>query len=156
MVRKVKLRASVGRQRLTGATLRHEARYMSNIRKQMKTITDNYAKFVNELGDIGAEILLEALQPTFDLSQKYVPRDTGALADSGFLKKDTVSKFPRVVLGYGTGGAPHYAILVHELLHLKHASPTRAKFLLSALEEDAGNIQKRIVQGYQQATGATV
>lgn len=155
MVRKVKLRASVGRQRLTGATPRHEARYLSNIRKQMKAITDNYEKFVNELGDIGAEILLEALEPTFDLSQKYVPRDTGTLAESGFLEKDPNSKFPRVVLGYGKGGAPHYAILVHEVLHFKHAAPTKAKFLLSALEEDAGNIQKRIVRGYQQATGAT-
>lgn len=155
MVKKVKLRASIGRQNLTSLTPRNEARYVQSIRRQMKVITDNYEKFVNELGELGGDILLEALQPTFELSQKYVPRDTGALAASGFLKKDITSKFPRVVLGYGMGGAPHYTVFVHEIMRFTHKSPTRAKFLLSALEEDASNIQKRIVQGYQQATGAT-
>ena len=153
MVKRIKLRASVGRQAITGLTPRNEARYVKSIRKQMKAITDNYEKLVGELGGTGVEILLDALQPTFDLSQKYVPVDTGELQQSGFLEIDRRSKFPWVVLGYGRAGKPNYTIFVHEILSLQHAAPTRAKFLLSALEEDEANIQRRIVREYKQAVG---
>lgn len=153
MIKRVKLRVSVGRQRLGGLTPRNEARYVASIRKQLEAITDTYEGLVNELGKLGVDVLLEALQPTFKLSQKYVPRDTGALAASGFLGRDTRSKFPRVVLGYGRAGSPNYAIFVHEALHIPHKAPTRSKYLLAALEEDAGNIQRRILKGYAQAVG---
>lgn len=153
MVKRIKLRVSVGSQNITRNTTRFDASYIKTIRRQMKTITDNYEKLVNELGDIGADIIEEALEPTFRLSQKYVPKDTGKLAQSGFLKQDRNSKFPRVVMGYGKGGDPNYTIMVHERMDVRHEAPTKAKFLLSALEEDNNAIERRIVRGYKKATG---
>lgn len=154
-IKAVKLRVSVGRQNITALTPTTQTQYIKGIRNQMRQITSNYEKLISELQGQGAEVLLEALQPTFVLSQKYVPKDTGKLAASGFLEIDRRSRTARVVLGYGKGGEPHYAILVHELLHLQHKSPTRAKFLLSALEEENSNIQRRIVSGYRRVAGVT-
>ena len=153
MVKRIKLRASVGRQNLTRSTSMYEANYLGDIRKQLKGITDNYEQLIEEIGNYSADVLLEALEPTFALSQKYVPVDTQKLKDSGFLEIDKSSKVPRVVLGYAKAGNPHYAILVHEMVNIQHASPTRSKYLLAALEEDADNIQKRIVVGYKKMLG---
>lgn len=153
MVKRIKIRASVGRQVLGANTPATGARYVSSIRAQMKKITDNYEKVVEEIGKVSADVLFEALEPTFALSQKYVPKDTGKLKASGFLKIDKVSKFPRVVIGYGKAGDPIYAGIVHERLDLSHTAPTRAKYLLSALEEEESNIQSRVIIGYKRLTG---
>lgn len=154
MAKTIKLRASVGRQRMDPSIMRHEARYIASLRAQFKVITDNYERIVQAMkGKPSAEILLEALQPTFRLSQKYVPVLSGDLKASGFLEIDPSSKLPRVVIGYARGGSPHYAAHVHERVDIGHAPPTRSKFLLAALEEDNANIQKRIVRGYKQMLG---
>lgn len=156
MAKTIKLRASIGRQRLDPRTIRHEARYIASLRAQFKVITDNCERIVQAMkGKPSAEILLDALQPTFRLSQKYVPVLSGDLKASGFLEIDSTSKFPRVVIGYARGGNPHYAALVHERVDIGHASPTRSKYLLAALEEDSANIQKRIVRGYKKMLGVT-
>ena len=156
MAKRIKLRASVGRQNVTDVTPLNESRYVASIRAQLKVITDNFERVAQEMGGASAEVLYDALLPTFRLSQKYVPKDTGRLRDSGFIEKDERSKFPRVVIGYGKNGDPNYAIFVHEMVHISHAPPTRSKYLLSALEEDAASIQRRIVRGYKQMLGASV
>lgn len=153
MAQRIRLTASVGRQRLTKATPANQAGYVSSIRSAFKRITDNYEKVIGELQGASIDILYDALQPTFELSQKYCPKDTGKLVESGFLEKAGTKNQPRVVMGYAKGGDPFYAVFVHELSHLHHAAPTRSKFLLTALEQDAKNIQRRIVQSYKTMLG---
>lgn len=153
MARKINISASVGRQRITKSVSATEASYVVGIRQAFARITANYGKLIDGLVNITPDIIMEALEPTFELSQKYCPKDTGKLVESGFLETVGVGKNTRVAIGYAKGGNPHYAVYVHELTHLKHASPTRAKFLLTALEQDAPNIQKRIIVGYKQAMG---
>lgn len=155
MAQKINLTASVGRQRVTALTPGNESNYAGSIRDAMKAITGKYEKLINGLEGASAGILLDALKPTFALSQKYCPKDTRALVNSGFLETTGQGKGSRVVIGYAKGGKPHYAAFVHELTHLRHASPTRSKFLLTALEQDARGIQQRIVRGYKSAVGIT-
>lgn len=151
---KTKIRLSVGRQNISREAYRHEVDFIASVRTQFKQISDNYEKIVNGLKGVSVEVLLDALRPTYELSQKYVPVDTGDLKESGFLERDKGSKYPRVVMGYGRGGIPNYAALVHERMDLQHMAPTKAKYLLSALEEDAPNIQNRIVADYKKIIGA--
>ena len=152
MAQRIRLNASVGRQRVTKLTPGNEALYVSSVRSAMQGIIRNYEKLINGLEGASADILYDALLPTFKLSQKYCPKDTGALVDSGFLEKVGKSK---VVIGYAKGGYPHYGVFVHELTHLNHKSPTRSKFLLAALEQDAKAIQRRIIRGYKDVVGLT-
>lgn len=79
----------------------------------------------------------------------YVPRDTGALAQSGKVVKATG-------VGYGArggvvfgGGEVDYAVPVHENMEKTHAEPTCAKFLERAARESRGacaNIHKRTME----------
>lgn len=152
-IKRVKLNASVGRQRITKNTPGNQVAYIKSIRDQLNTITKGYETLIAELGGQSAEVLYESLVPTFALSQKYVPVDTGKLKASGFLDVDKNATNPRVVIGYGKEGNPEYAVFVHELMEVNHKAPTRAKFLLAALEEDENNIQTRIVQGFKKILG---
>lgn len=153
MARKVRLKASVGRQRITALTPGNQTAYIRSIRDQFKRIVENYEDMIEQVEDQSTELLLDALKPTFELSQKYVPVDTQDLKNSGFLEIDKSSKNPRVIIGYAKGGDPYYAVFVHEMVNLTHEAPTRAKFLLAALEEEEAAIQQRIVKGYKQMVG---
>jgi hypothetical protein len=101
----------------------------------MSGILRNYEKFVQHMEDVMPDILIEALTPAFQLSQTYVPKDTGALQKSGYLRQRKLRNRATVEIGYGFGGSPDYAAIVHENMSFKHAAPTRAKFLESALNE---------------------
>lgn len=153
MVKRVRVNASVGRQRITSLTPENSAAYVNSIRTAMNNIVANYQMIIDELGLQSVDVLYDALEPTFQLSQKYCPVDTGELKESGFLEKQPSRTSPRVVIGYAKGGKPGYAAFVHELTHLNHKAPTRSKFLLAALEEDAGAIQQRIIKGYKDLMG---
>lgn len=75
------------------------------------------------------------VEKTFELSQTYCPVDRGFLVNSG--RNEVVSDTPGSHtrrLSYGNGEAD-YAFWVHERLELHHKSPTRAKFLESAVAE---------------------
>ena len=152
---RIRLSASVGRQRVTKLTPGNEANYVASVRSAMQGIVSNFEKLIAGLEGASADILLDALRPTFQLSQKYCPKDTYALVNSGFLEKAGTKKNPRVIMGYAKGGFPNYAVFVHELTHVHHEAPTRSKFLLAAIEQDAANIQKRIVRGYKSVVGLT-
>lgn len=70
-------------------------------------------------------------QRIYDLSQYYVPVDTGALKNSGRLEA-TGDGFDQVVrVSYNT----EYAIYVHEILTNFHEPPTSAKYLQRAIDE---------------------
>lgn len=131
-------------------------------RKDMADVITNLRRLVANLEEATPEALLYALKPAFDLSQIYVPEDTGELKDSGYLEVAGRGKTPSVEIGYGRGGQPEYAAIVHEDLEMKHKSPTRAKFLEVALRECEELIRKRIVSYLKRAmagnsgTGAEV
>lgn len=146
-------RARVGSQRITHNLRPSEAGYARAIRQQMKALEDSISAVINELVDVTPDVLDEALRPTFEKSQKYVPVQTGALKASGYLNVDQAYGHIRVEIGYGKAGDPFYAPYVHERMDLHHQAPTKAKFLQSAIEEDAQAIPQRIRIGYKQRMG---
>ena len=105
------------------------------IRPDAIAILKRYTSFTKAVQAAGPFITKAAMQPAFDLSQVYVPKDTLALMKSGYLKVTRRSKNHTVQMGYGFGGTPHYAGIVHEVLEFKHESPTRAKYLTEALNQ---------------------
>jgi hypothetical protein len=122
------------------------ARYADSMRAQSKQVSDMFNNVIADIKDVTADVLYEALQQVFDLSQDYVPVDTGDLKESGFLEKQTFPGGCRVVMGYGRGGDPGYATLVHERVDIAHEAPTRSKFLLAAIEEKTGDVYADIVR----------
>ncbi len=150
MVKKTSLvQASVGRRRIDSFVGSTEASFTLGARDEISKVLGDLMKTVSKMENASADVIHEALQPTFALSQTYVPVKTGNLKRSGFLRKTTFRGIPTVQIGYGDGGSPPYAAIVHEKLENKHAAPTQAKFLQRALEEDADNIQARILRGYK-------
>lgn len=119
-------------------------------RASMRNIIRNYSKLCRHLEEISPDVLYNALEPTFEKSKVYCPKDTGKLVASGYLEITQFRGIPTVQIGYGKGGNPSYAAAVHENLEWRHKSPTRAKWLQVALAEDEGAIQSRIVSQYRQ------
>jgi hypothetical protein len=88
------------------------------------------------------------------VSQAEVPVDTGTLRASGrVLEPEELGDTVSITIGYGYGDqvnpktgqlASQYAVPVHERLDVKHAPPTKAKFL-----EDP-------VRAYQSLYGETI
>ena len=73
------------------------------------------------------------------------PVDTGALRNSGRAEVEHIA--PRVVATIGFGGpAIGYALIVHEDLAARHASPTQAKFLEVPLLQAKKGFSRRIAQ----------
>lgn len=142
--------ASVGRRSLRGQfSVGADATHTRDARASMKSIIGAYKRLVRGMEDITPSVLLLALEPTFEKSQEYCPKDTGALVESGYLQITQFRGKPRVEIGYGLGGVPPYAAAVHENLEWKHKAPTRAKWLQVALEEDANEIENRIAAAYK-------
>lgn len=127
----------------------NEARYVDDIRGQMRDITSNLIKVFDGIKAASPDILLDALEPTFELSQYYCPVDTGALKGSGYLEVTEFRSNPRVEMGYAKNNDPPYAVVVHENLEWRHKWPTRAKFLQAAVDEDMEDIKARVQQAYQ-------
>lgn len=151
MVQRVRLSASVGR-RSTSSGSPHSAN-ANSARQGFQGVMKNFEKLLTHLHNNGAQVLYEALEPTFEKSQEYCPKDTGALLESGYLVITDFRGIPTVEMGYGRGGEPDYAVTVHENLEWRHKSPTRAKWLQVAIDEDAQAIQGRVVAGYKVAGG---
>ena len=149
-----RFRARLGRQRVTRTTSKAVAAGIGSATKQMKAIEKEYGRWVNHVEMFTPQALMEALQPTFDKSQDYVPVKSGRLKASGFLEMfKTAGGDSGVQIGYGRGGQPPYTIIVHERLDLVHAPPTRAKFLQAALEEDAEQVQRLTLENMKIMSG---
>ena len=122
--------------------------------------------------DGAADGQLESAWAVYDLSQVYVPVDTGLLKASG-----TVQEFStQAVLGrkrpaggryaprsntFGVqvvyGGGPEtaqYAAIVHEDLEAHHAPPTSAKYLEKAVHELEADMATQAAEGIVRATAA--
>lgn len=136
-------RFTVGRQRLGRMISPSEAGYTRDIRKQMERIEKNLAAVIAQIENVTPEALEYAVQPIFDKSQVYVPKDTHALAESGHVEAVRTSAGTKVVVSYGKGGKPFYAVYVHEILEYAHQSPTRAKYLEAAVNEHLDEVLPR-------------
>ena len=125
--------------------------YSRDASRSMASVIENYRRFIAGLTEITPEVIINALEPTLDLAKYYTPEDTGELRRSAYLEETGTKEHPQVNMGFGKGGHPHYAAKVHENMEFRHKAPTQAKFLQRALEEDAGEIQQRIIQGLRGA-----
>lgn len=148
----VRVAAHVGRKRLNplGGHSAEFRQAQMDARSSMARVISNYRRLINELENVTPDILLEALEPTFEKSQEYCPYDTGRLRDSGYLQITQFRGNPTVEIGYGLGGEPPYTVNVHENLEWRHKYPTRAKWLEVALLEDDQAIQQRIISAYKE------
>lgn len=124
----------------------------ADLRRQLDTLVKNFADIAVHMKEEAAEILEDALRPTFELSQKYVPKDTLRLMHSGYLVIKQTSKGAQAAMGYAEGGNPHYALYVHEIPRA-HADPTSWKYLQRAIDEDGDNIKQRLYVGVRKAMG---
>jgi hypothetical protein len=95
------------------------------------------------------ELMIEAMEPTFTKSQEYCPTASGVMRASGYLEKTGFRGKPRVEIGYGRGGYPHYTVYVHEMTGIFHEPPTRSKWLQAAVMEDTDAIYERLGRGYK-------
>lgn len=120
-----------------------------------KQVSDAILNIFDQFEDATPEIMLEAMQPTFEKSQLYTPVDTGALQESGYLEIIGHGKNAIVQIGYGKGGRPDYTVYVHEAVDIPHRAPGRAKFLQSAVMEDLGQIYANLGLGYKRFMGAS-
>lgn len=122
-------------------------------RESMREIIRNYIKLIDQIEAATPDVIYKAVEPTFKKSQDYCPVKTSALKKSGYIEKTSFRGKPRVEVGYARGGKPNYAIYVHEMTGYNHRSPTRAKFLQVALEEDLPKFHGRLVQSYRGLIG---
>lgn len=109
--------------------------------------------------ELGAALYAEA-EATMARSKTIVPVETGALRSSGHVRLPKLEG-PKVTvqMGYGGAAAP-YAAAVHERLHVRHKSPTRAKYLehpfrestLGLLGRIAGRIRMALVRFARRGT----
>ena len=113
------------------------------VQKWFDGVKKDLMRGVKDLDEASADILLEALRPTFEKTQDLVPFKTGKLQASGFLVKGT-GKSKNVFMGYARRGSPPYAIFVHENLEAAHAPPTQAKFFEQPVTEDLPEIINRV------------
>lgn len=119
--------------------------YSSVMKSQMQAIMQSYAMVIGSVDKVLPQIMYEALEPTLEIAKEYAPVKTGMLRDSGYLDIRAAQGNAEVIIGFAKGGDPEYAAIVHERVDLKHAYPTRSKFLSAALNEDMANVYGRIV-----------
>ncbi len=135
-----------------GGSRGHGQYRSQDLRRQFKELEGVIADFASHMTDMSPEVLKEAMAPTFALSQLYCPKDTGELVSSGFLEVEKGRKGAALAMGYARASSPHYAVYVHEV-PMRHKDPTSWKFMQRALQEDGGNVQQRIIDGYRRAAG---
>lgn len=121
-----------------------EPGYIAQMQKQSKILTDTLLSIFDQFEDISEDIMLEALEPTGEKAKIYTPKDKHDLVNSYYLEKASFRGKPRVEMGFAKGGKPRYAVYVHEIVEYQHESPTRAKFLESAMKEDLEQIYRRL------------
>lgn len=148
MARRIKV--NLGKQSVRGkGKWPSEAAYVADARASGKRVTDALLKICKGMEDVSNEVMIEALEPTFEKAKMYTPKKTLALVDSGYLQEATFRGKARVEIGFAYRGKPAYAIYVHEIVEYNHQAPTRAKFLESAVYEDLGEILQRLAAGYR-------
>ncbi len=142
--------------------------------KSLRDASANLDAFAKHLTDQSAPILFQGLIDTFRKARDiYCPTSAGKIAyagserrgrkggdlrRSGYLEKVTSGKRTTIQIGFGKtfkGILVDYAGFVHERLDLHHDSPTRAKFLQSAMDEDLPEIRAKVAQALAFAGGVS-
>jgi len=119
----------------------------------MDAIRNNLLKVIDGIEKANPDALVFGLQPIFDESQRLVPVDRGRLKASGFIEKRQGVREASAAIGYDRHGKLGYGAFVHERLDLRHAPPTQAKFLETAVNTHGGDFQRRYVLFIQRETG---
>lgn len=148
-----RIRLKMGKTNVKIPAYASESEYVRIANEAMRRIKEDLEYIINEVEDATPEIMLEALQPIFDKSQEYCPKDTGALRDSGYLEITSFRGNPTVEMGYAKGGNPSYAAYVHEMVNIPHEPPTQAKFLERAVNEGVGDLIDTLTSKYQDVIG---
>lgn len=121
--------------------------------QDMKKVVEKYRRWMAHVNEQLEPALIEAFQPTVEKIKMYTPYEFGDLRASVYLQTRRRQGKVELEVGAGRGGNPDYAIYVHERVDLKHKSPTRAKFVQAALEEDNLAVQQRLIDGIKKASG---
>lgn len=144
-------RINVGKLSSRSPTYPSEAGYISSIRDQFKDLERLLGAIADQVEEMTPQIMLTALQPTFEKACVYCPKLTGDLVNSGYLEITGTGARARVEMGFAKGGTPAYGVYVHEMTEYHHAAPTRSKFLQAAMMEDLNEIFSRLSIEYQYA-----
>lgn len=114
----------------------------------------NYRIFAELLeGRILPEEMTDALTPTLELARVYCPVDTGELRASGYVESVRTRGRVSTEIGFGRGGHPSYAVMVHENPAAFHKPPTQYKFLERAVFEEQNEVMDRIFKSVKQRAG---
>lgn len=149
-------RINVGKLSVRNPKYPSEPNFVSDMRSQMLELQHILDEVFDQIEGISPQIMLNALGPTFAISQHLCPVDTGALKASGYLEITSArTGGTRVEIGYGRGGNPFYAVYVHEMTSIYHKPPTMAKWLQAAVMGDLDNIFARLREGYRSAMVGT-
>lgn len=118
-------------------------------------IQRNFAAFCEWLTlDVTPDAMVEALEPTMDLSDAYAPKDTHRMVNSRYNKvRKNRSGVLRAEVGYNKNGEAPYTVFVHEMPQFYHTPPTRYKFLQSALDETTPEIVGRLAASIKRRSG---
>ncbi len=147
------IRASVGRVRVTSATLPGEPGYIRSMRLQMDQIAKVLKEAIDGVERVTAQGIAFALEPILARSQELVPEDSGKLKRSAFIETFESATGPGAIIGYARFGQPHYAAFVHEMIHIPHARGKSAKFLEIAVNEKTGIFKRRLFRYITENSG---
>jgi len=137
----------VGGQRISPKTFPEVAQGINDVRQSMAGIVRAFENLVNELEGLTTEAVFENAYRVYARSIHYVPKDTGKLVNSAYIEVAPPSPGRvNAVVGYAKGNDPNYATIVHEDLTKRHASPTRAKFLTTAIMDEVNNMLPHAVK----------
>lgn len=148
------VRIQVGHRNYNVAPQPSAAALGQELRAAFKSLEGDLKWFTDQLEAFLPEDMMAALQPAYDKSQIYVPVDTGALKESGYLVAEHERGRVNVEIGYGRNGDPEYAVIVHEM-PTPHAAPTRDKFLQAAIDEHYNEILQILSDRMRVRIGAT-
>lgn len=148
-----KFQARIGRQVLRSSLRPSLAGSTLDTRKALAGLVDSINAIVEHIEGVTPDALEFATLPILQRANKYVPRDTEALADSQY--QETVTRRGNVVteIGYAQGGKPDYAVWVHEIATYDHEPPTRYKYLQAAMQEKLGEVRPRLIKYLQDDLG---
>ena len=140
---RIKINVGLQRQRSTPLSP-SEPGYVAQMQQQSKMLTDALLDILDQFEGVSEDLMIQALEPTFEKAKMYTPKDTLELVESAYLEKTPFRGKPRVEMGFARGGSPDYAVYVHEIMSYQHEAPTRAKFLEQAMKEDLEHIYFRL------------
>lgn len=154
-----KSKLTVGYSRLPGRTSEGSRAYFGkqftiSARESMQSVIENFRLLVAAMKDACPDSLEEAMSPTFDKAQRYCPKKTRALVESGeMISGINANGGAYCQISFGDNGRISYAAIVHERTDLHHALPTRSKYLEAAVSEDLHLMQRRFARAIKKRTG---